>query len=312
MYCFDNKYIKNSSTILAGVDEVGRGPLAGPVVAAAVVLDLNREIDELNDSKKLSEKKRELLYDVIIKECISYGIGIVHEGSIDKLNILNATKLAMKVAIEQLPVSPDIVLIDGNMKDITKFKSESIVKGDSKSASIAAASIVAKVSRDRMMHSYDLVYPGYDFCNNKGYGTKKHIDSLKIKYSCPIHRKSFNPVKDYMPSVKDIENSYGMKLLGMQIAASEIIKKGYQVLLFDKSGECPIFYTDWKYAYLSEVRFNYNGKDYSNSPIEKSLKNKLLEKIKKNLKKDISLRCIMNVISVSISKGEIISEVRNA
>ena len=206
MYSYDNEYIKGGSILMAGVDEVGRGPLAGPVVAAAIVLNQDKKIDGLNDSKKLSEKKREELYSIIIKNCISYGMGVVHESSVDSLNVLNATRFAMRVAIDQMPISPELVLIDGNVMGVTKIQSENIIKGDGKSASIAAASIIAKVTRDRMMHDYDMVYPDYDFKNNKGYGTKKHVESLEAKLACPIHRKSFRPVYNYLPSVEEIEN----------------------------------------------------------------------------------------------------------
>ena len=186
---FEEKY--KAFTYIAGVDEVGRGPLAGPVVASCVILDRNIQILYINDSKKLSEKKRESLYDEICEKSVAYGIGIVSPGRIDEINILNATYEAMKAAISSLDIKPDILLNDAvHMPDLD-IKQVSIIKGDAKSISIAAASIVAKVSRDRLMVEYDTIYPEYKFAKNKGYGTKEHISAIKEHGLCPIHRRSF-------------------------------------------------------------------------------------------------------------------------
>lgn len=176
---------------VCGIDEVGRGPFAGPVVACAVILPANSNILYLNDSKKLSEKKREELYDVIMKEAVAVGIGMRDAGRIDEINILQATYEAMRDAIANLNVKPDVLLNDAVTIPGVEIKQVPIIKGDAKSVSIAAASIVAKVTRDRMMVEYDKEYPGYDFASNKGYGTQKHIDGLKVQGPTPIHRRSF-------------------------------------------------------------------------------------------------------------------------
>lgn len=177
---------------VCGVDEAGRGPLAGPVCAAAVILPYGCEIEGLNDSKKLSEKKRDMLFDIIIGKAISYSICYGTLEEIEKYNILNATFLAMNRSIESLDVKPDYCLIDGNRtpKEI-KFPCETVVKGDSKSYSVAAASILAKVSRDRLMLEYDKKYPQYGFKKHKGYGTKEHYEAIKKFGVCDIHRLSF-------------------------------------------------------------------------------------------------------------------------
>ena len=186
---FEEKY--KAFTYIAGVDEVGRGPLAGPVVASCVILDRNIQILYINDSKKLSEKKRESLYDEICEKSVAYGIGIVSPGRIDEINILNATYEAMKAAISSLDIKPDILLNDAVHIPDLDIKQVSIIKGDAKSISLAAASIVAKVSRDRLMVEYDTIYPEYKFAKNKGYGTKEHISAIKEHGLCPIHRRSF-------------------------------------------------------------------------------------------------------------------------
>ena len=185
--------LNNSGYInVAGVDEAGRGPLCGPVVAAAVILPKNIDIEGINDSKKLSEKKREKIYEEIISnKDIYYGIGISDVDVIEKVNILNATKLAMKDAINNLKLKPDYVIIDGNQKIDISIPSQTLVSGDSKSASIAAASIIAKVTRDRMMKSCDEKYPEYNFAKHKGYGTKAHIEAIQKYGLCDIHRPSF-------------------------------------------------------------------------------------------------------------------------
>ncbi len=176
---------------ICGIDEAGRGPLAGPVVAGAVILPKENPILYLNDSKKLSEKKRELLYDEIMEHALAVGIGIVGPGQIDKMNILQATYEAMRRAIKNLKVKPDILLNDAVRIPEVDIPQVSIIKGDAKSVSIAAASIAAKVTRDRMMKEYDRMYPGYDFANNKGYGTKAHIAGLKELGATSIHRVTF-------------------------------------------------------------------------------------------------------------------------
>ena len=190
MFEYEDKY--KSLGLVAGMDEAGRGPLAGPVVCACVIMPLEKEklIDGINDSKKLSPKKREELFEKIVKTAISYSIVEVDEKTIDRINILQATKLGMKKALESLSVKPAIVLIDAVKLDID-IKQENIIKGDAKSYNIASASILAKVYRDRLMVKLSKDYPEYHFDKHKGYGTKEHIDALKKYGKCPIHRDSF-------------------------------------------------------------------------------------------------------------------------
>ena len=176
---------------ICGIDEAGRGPLAGPVVAGAVILPKGKRILYVNDSKKLSEKKREMLYDVILNEAVSVGVGIVSPERIDEINILNATYEAMREAINNLTVKPDILLNDAVTIPDVDIEQVPIIKGDAKSLSIASASIIAKVTRDRLMYHYDELYPEYGFAKHKGYGTKLHTDVLKEIGPCPIHRKTF-------------------------------------------------------------------------------------------------------------------------
>ena len=176
---------------ICGIDEVGRGPLCGPVVASAVILPKDCQILYLNDSKKLSEKKREELYDIITKEALAFATAVVSPQRIDEVNILNATYEAMREAIGKLKIKPDILLNDAVNIPGVDIKQVPIIKGDAKSISIGAASIIAKVTRDRMMVEYDKLYPEYDFASNKGYGSAKHIEALKKHGKCPIHRDSF-------------------------------------------------------------------------------------------------------------------------
>ena len=177
---------------ICGIDEAGRGPLAGPVVVASVIMPKDSMIEGVNDSKKVSEKKRELLYEQITKEAISYGVGIIWHDEIDNLNILNATKKALTNSLKELKNKPDVILVDAlegiNTLGIPYI---SIVKGDAKAYSISAASIIAKVTRDRIMKEYDEVYPEYGFAGHKGYGTAKHIQAIKKYGICPLHRKTF-------------------------------------------------------------------------------------------------------------------------
>lgn len=186
---YERKYAQYE--YIAGIDEVGRGPLAGPVVTCAVILPKDCDLLYINDSKKLSEKKREELYDKIMAEAIAVGIGIEEHTVIDDINILQATYSAMRKAIEALPVKPDLLLNDAVKIPGVDITQVPIIKGDAKSISIAAASIVAKVTRDRMMVEYDKIYPGYDFAGNKGYGSPVHLEALKTIGPSPIHRQSF-------------------------------------------------------------------------------------------------------------------------
>ncbi len=189
MFSYERKYAEYE--YICGVDEVGCGPLAGPVVSAAVILPKDCDILYLNDSKKLSENKREEIFDEIMAKAVSVGIGFATPERIDEINIRQADFEAMRMALSKLSVEPDFIMVDGYPIGGIDKKQISIVKGDAKSASIAAASIIAKVTRDRMMSEYDAVFPGYGFASNKGYGSAEHIQAIKEKGPTPIHRKTF-------------------------------------------------------------------------------------------------------------------------
>jgi len=188
---FDKQYLNKKIKYLAGVDEAGRGPLAGPVVAAAVMFNKNTNIKGVNDSKLLTEKQREKLYDQIISSALSYSVSIIEPEVIDEVNILNATLRAMKQSVDDLKVTPDLVLVDGNRKFISAFPVITIVKGDAKSFSIAASSILAKVTRDRLMKKLAVQYPVYLWEQNKGYPTRQHREIIRKLGPTPLHRKTF-------------------------------------------------------------------------------------------------------------------------
>lgn len=188
----ENIYKDDEIKYICGIDEAGRGPLAGPVVVASAIMPRNSMIEGVNDSKKISEKKREKVFEQIIKEAVSYGVGIIDENKIDEINILQATKLGLTTSLKELKVKPDFILVDA-LREINTFDIQymSIIKGDALSYSIAAASIIAKVTRDRIMLMYDEMYPEYGFAKHKGYGTAAHIEAIKKYGLCPIHRESF-------------------------------------------------------------------------------------------------------------------------
>jgi len=195
-----------TGNLLAGVDEVGRGPLAGDVVAAAVILDAARPIEGLADSKKLSEKKREYLYEVIREKALGYAIASASVAEIDSINILQASLLAMLRAVQQLPTQPEYVLVDGNRLPKWSYRAEAVVKGDSKVAAIAAASILAKVTRDRALVELDAVYPGYGLAVHKGYPTPAHLSALQTLGPTSIHRRSFGPVRKAFEQITVIDS----------------------------------------------------------------------------------------------------------
>lgn len=203
LYQYEKELWKSGVNLIAGMDEVGRGPLIGPVVTACVILPKDFVLEGLTDSKKLSEKKREEFYDYIMEHAISVGIGMMDEKVIDEVNIYEATKLAMYQAVEKSKVKPEHVLIDAMKLDKLEMPSTSIIKGDAKSISIAAASVIAKVTRDRMMIELDKKYPMYGFKSHKGYPTKKHIEALKEYGLIEGYRKTFKPVSEM---VKELEN----------------------------------------------------------------------------------------------------------
>lgn len=192
---YEKKYLDLGYRFIAGIDEVGRGPLAGPVCAAAVILPEGMVIDGINDSKKLTEKKREALYDIIKEYAVAWATAYVEPEEIDRINIRQATHKAMQMALDALEVPADFLLVDGNDKIPFTVESEYIVKGDAKSQSIAAASIMAKVTRDRYMTEIAKQYPDYGFAQNKGYGTKAHMEGIRAVGLCPLHRRSFITAK---------------------------------------------------------------------------------------------------------------------
>ncbi len=204
LYKYEKELYSKGYNLIGGVDEVGRGPLIGSVVSACVVLPKDFVLEGLTDSKKLSEKKRNEYYDYIMKHALGVGIGVIDEKKIDEVNIYEATKLAMKEAINNVGFKMDHILIDAMKLDIDT-EATSIIKGDAKSISIAAASVIAKVYRDNMMYELDKIYPMYDLKNNKGYGTKKHIEAIKEYGITKYHRLTFNPVSIYKNKVIDKE-----------------------------------------------------------------------------------------------------------
>ena len=195
LYEYENELYKKGINLIGGIDEVGRGPLIGPVVAACVILPKNYKLEGLTDSKKLSEKKRDKFYNILIKDAVSIGIGIVDEKEIDELNIYQATKKAMAQAVDNMKIKPEHILVDAMPLELD-IPTTSIIKGDAKSITIAAASVIAKVTRDRMMYELDEKYPMYDLKHNKGYPTKKHLEALKKYGITKYHRLSYGPVKE--------------------------------------------------------------------------------------------------------------------
>ena len=285
--------------IIAGVDEVGRGPLCGPVVAAAVILPRSSKIEGVNDSKKISPKKREALFDAIKGKALSIGLGFVHEDKIDEINILNATMLAMKRAVQKLDIMPDTLLVDGSIKDITDIPQRNIIKGDSKSLSIAAASIIAKVTRDRMMIEYNKIFPSYGLSKNMGYGTKEHMHAIKTNFSTPIHRQTFKPISSYIPKISDIPN---IKDLSIKLAACKIVRSGHKII----SINC-------KSLNIIDIISIFNNQCYGfklyNGANIKRIRIQMMKEynsvfLVNNIKKDITSSINISVISVKFSNNK--------
>ena len=296
---FDQSFYNKNISIIAGVDEAGRGPLAGPVVAAAVILPKYYNLDSIKDSKKISEKKRILIFDEIVKNAVDYGVGICHEDEIDKINILESTFKAMKKALGSLHKKPDLTLIDGLKTKIKIYKCKHIVKGDSKSQAIAAASIIAKVVRDKIMIHYDKIYPEYGFSKHKGYGTKFHIDAIISNKSCPIHRKSFKPISNHLPSFSYFNTDLKVHNLCVKIVASFYVRKKYDILEIFQSKVFDILHLEERRNVLSIIvcdnsnskRIDFNK--YKNDRI----KNELILK-----EKELKLNIELDVIFVKLSK----------
>lgn len=221
--------MSSKENIIAGVDEVGRGPLAGPVVAGAVVLPEKHEIEGLMDSKKLTKKKREMLYPIILAKALGTGIGIVSVQKIDEINIREATFLAMERALGNLPMVPDSALIDGESLKSQIIPNKGIIKGDDKIDSIKAASIIAKVTRDRIMSHYGKIFPEYGFGQNSGYGTKIHMEALHKYKSTPIHRRTFSPVKKEMPTIRWLNENNRIQWMCEKFAALYLMENNFEI-----------------------------------------------------------------------------------
>lgn len=298
---YEKKYWDQGFKHVVGIDEAGRGPLAGPVVAAAVILKPYEIISGVKDSKKLSLKKRNLLFKEIYKKALSIGVGIVNENIIDEINILKATFLAMKKSLGNLDLKPDKVLIDGPYSNITIYPTDYIVNGDNISQSIAAASIIAKVSRDNLMKEYDKIFPEYKFINHKGYGTKYHIEQLNLIKSSPIHRRSFKIVKNNMPSYDFyLSKKDGFKKLAHQLVGISYVKKYYKVK--DQNFKINNMNIDYclqdkigKYKFIKVI--NNKSKAINKYEIDKSLKDYLNENYIEN-------NYSIDVISVKFIKGK--------
>ena len=263
MLQYEQKYWQSGKKYVAGIDEAGRGPLAGPVVSAAVILPENIELPGVNDSKKISEKKREILFEDIHDKALSIGVGSADVAEIDKNNILQATYMAMRMAVGNLHIIPQILLVDGNKADIKHYQQESIINGDQKSLSVAAASIIAKVTRDRIMRQYDIVFPDYGFAKHKGYGTKQHIEAIQKSKATPIHRKSFNPVTHHLPNMAYLQRNRLLGKLGEQLAAIKLIWKDHEIIEMNynvpKVGELDIISRNNGELVFTEVKTQTTG-----------------------------------------------------
>ena len=288
--------------IICGVDEAGRGPLAGPVVAAAVILPEEHQISGLNDSKKLTEKNRVKLYKEI-SDLAQISIGIVSHRIIDKNNILNATYLAMEKAILGLKTKPDLSLIDGYGLPNDNIKNEGIIRGDSKVESISAASIIAKVTRDILMQKINPIFPEFKFAKHKGYGTKYHIEILKKLKATPIHRKSFAPVKNNLPTKKVLKNKKKLTQLSIQLASLDYIRRGYEIKNIqwnsDEFGRINIIVKKNNHFKIVDIRVK-NG-----FPSSDELREVLLSSKKTILEQNLDENILIDVANFSLKKPSI-------
>ena len=301
----------NTNNIIAGVDEAGRGPLAGPVVAAAVILPKNHSIEGLIDSKKLTAKKREKLYKEITNIC-DYGIGIVSHRTIDKINVLQATFKAMRVAILNLKQKPDNTLIDGYGLPDQVIKNEGVIGGDNLIECISAASIIAKVTRDELMLKIDDIFPEYGFAKHKGYGTKAHMENLNIYKACPIHRKTFSPVKKNIPKMEWLISKDKLNKLAVQLVSLHYLNKNYTIVHINfnlnekmpidivlKKGEINVFV---KVILLMK---NTNRMNIENLTTDE-LNNMKYEASKFNQESDSSLESKFEIATIFLQKNPII------
>ena len=301
----------NTNNIIAGVDEAGRGPLAGPVVAAAVILPKNHSIEGLIDSKKLTAKKREKLYKEITNIC-DYGIGIVSHRTIDKINVLQATFKAMRVAILNLKQKPDNTLIDGYGLPDQVIKNEGVIGGDNLIECISAASIIAKVTRDELMLKIDDIFPEYGFAKHKGYGTKAHMANLNIYKACPIHRKTFSPVKKNIPKMEWLIANDKLNKLAVQLVSLHYLNKNYTIvhINFNLNEKMPIDIVLKKdeinvFVKVILLMKNTNRMNIENLTTDE-LKNMKYEASKFNQESDSTLESKFEIATIFLQKNPII------
>lgn len=299
----DSFYYNFNVKNLCGVDEAGRGPLAGDVFAAAVILEEGCTIPGINDSKKLSLKKREALYDIIIENSKSYSIANASVFEIDSLNILQATFLAMQRAVSGLNITPDLVIVDGNNNPTLEVHSKCIIKGDSKYAAISAASILAKVARDRYMLKMDKKYPIYNFSKHKGYGTKLHYELINEYGPCDLHRRSF------LKKLLNKEHTYNIGLQGENYSKSYLINNGYKVLCSNyrtENGEIDIIAKKSDYIYFIEVKTRTKGCKYSPAEdVDYSKKVRIIRTAYNYLSSNfVKLQPVFDIIEIVSSKND--------
>ena len=300
--------------IIAGVDEAGRGPLAGPVVAAAVILPNSYNLEGLDDSKKVTPKKRSQLFVEIQHQATAISVGVVAAADIDKTNILQATQQAMKMALGRLKPRPDQAVIDGYALPTQIIPNKGVIKGDQTVDVIKAASIIAKVTRDNMMEQYDIIFPVYGFKKHKGYGTREHMDKLRLNKACAIHRKSFKPVAAAMPTLSWLRKEGRIGQWGEQVAAVYLIERGYEILSMNVHcapyGEIDIIAEKDGIIIFVEVK-TYSKKQLG-TPAQKIDQNKLKKleaainkyTVDMQVEKDISLDVICVYLQPSAPKFE--------
>jgi len=288
--------------IIAGVDEAGRGPLAGPVVAAAVILPNSYNLEGLNDSKKVTPKKRSKLFININQQAISIGVGIISAAQIDKTNILYSTQQAMKMALGQLKQTPDQALIDGYALSTQIIPNKGVIKGDQTVDVIKAASIIAKVTRDNMMEQYDIIFPVYGFKKHKGYGTREHMKILQLNKACAIHRKTFKPVAAAMPTLSWLQKEDRIGQWGEQVAAVYLVERNYEILSMNETcdpyGKIDIIAEkNGKIIFIEVKTYDKNNLNTSAQNFDQNKLKKLKKSIDKyavdmQVKKDISVDLI--------------------